>query len=64
MVPEGRYADVYQAEFMQGIVTNDVAALEDQSRQPIYAALLNAQGRFLHDLFLHTEQGKCTMFVT
>ena len=44
---------------LQGLVTNDVAPLEDQHARPMYACILNAQGRFLHDLFLHRQPGKC-----
>ena len=36
--------------FLQGIVTNDVAALSDD--RAIYAALLSPQGKYLHDFFL------------
>lgn len=54
--------------FLQGLVTNDVTKFEDgPSRQtstpsvnasvayhpPLYAAMLNSQGRFLYDLFLY-----------
>lgn len=42
---------------LQGLVTNDVAALEDPQARPMYACILNAQGRFLHDLFLHRQPG-------
>ena len=44
---------------VQGLVTNDVAALEDQRARPMYACILNAQGRFLHDLFMHRQPGEC-----
>lgn len=40
---------------MQGIVTSDVSGLAEPGSKPVYAALLTAQGRFLHDLFLHTD---------
>jgi len=36
--------------FLQGLLSNDVERATP--RRAIYAALLNAQGRFLHDLFL------------
>lgn len=36
-------------EFLQGLVTNDVRRLE---AGPVYAALLSAQGKYLHDFFL------------
>lgn len=45
---------------MQGLVTNDVRRLETPSETPngpLYACLLNAQGRFLHDLFIHRLAG-------
>lgn len=41
-------------EFLQNLVTNDMALLE---KQPcVYACLLNAQGKFLHDFFI-TKNG-------
>jgi hypothetical protein len=43
---------------LQGLVTNDVAPLGDQHARPMYACILNAQGRFLHDLFMHRQSGK------
>jgi folate-binding Fe-S cluster repair protein YgfZ len=43
---------------LQGLVTNDVAPLEDQHARPMYACILNAQGRFLHDLFMHRQPGQ------
>ena len=39
-----------RADFLQGLISNDVTKLADNVA--IYAALLTAQGRFLHDLFL------------
>ena len=36
--------------FLQGLLSNDVGKIGPD--RAIYAALLNAQGRFLHDLFL------------
>jgi folate-binding protein YgfZ len=39
-----------RAEFLQGLITNDTARLE--AGRAIYAALLTAQGRYLHDFFL------------
>lgn len=42
---------------LQGLVTNDVSGLEAPGAPPQYAAILNAQGRYLHDLFLHRTQG-------
>lgn len=38
-------------------MTNDVVALEAPGARPMYACILNAQGRFLHDLFLHRKPG-------
>ena len=49
------------AKLLQGLVTNDVAPLEDQHARPMYACILNAQGRFLHDLFLHRQPGMCVL---
>ncbi|KAL4431114.1 hypothetical protein ABPG75_006370 [Micractinium tetrahymenae] len=40
-------------QFLQGLVTNDVSGLEAPGAPAQYAAILNAQGRYLHDLFLH-----------
>jgi tRNA-modifying protein YgfZ len=39
-----------RADFLQGLISNDVTKLA--RNVAIYAALLTAQGRFLHDLFL------------
>jgi hypothetical protein len=39
-----------RAEFLQGLISNDVTRLTDG--RAIYAALLTAQGRYLHDFFL------------
>ena len=36
--------------FLQGIITNDINKLT--SNTPLYACLLNAQGKFLHDFFV------------
>jgi folate-binding protein YgfZ len=38
---------------MQGLLTNDVTLLERPNPSPLYSCILNAQGRYLHDLFLH-----------
>lgn len=46
--------------FLQGIVTSDVSGLAEPGSKPVYAALLTAQGRFLHDLFLHTDSSSAT----
>ena len=35
-------------EFLQGLITNDINKLTPKT--PLYACLLNAQGKFLHDL--------------
>lgn len=37
--------------FLQGLVSNDVAKVTEQ--RAIHAALLTAQGRYLHDFFIH-----------
>jgi folate-binding protein YgfZ len=39
-----------RADFLQGLISNDVTRLNDG--RAIYAALLTAQGRYLHDFFL------------
>ena len=39
------------AEFLQGLVTNDVR------RAPIYAALLTPQGKYLADFFVVPDGG-------
>lgn len=41
---------------VQGLLTNDVTSLQPSGAAPCYAALLNAQGRFLHDMVL----SRCT----
>ena len=38
-------------------MTADVTPLEAPGAPPLYACLLNAQGRHLHDLFLHRMHG-------
>ena len=38
-------------------MTHDVLPLEAPGAAPRYACILNAQGRQLHDLFLHRTQG-------
>jgi folate-binding Fe-S cluster repair protein YgfZ len=40
-------------DLLQGITTNDCAPLERKGAPPRYAALLNSQGRVLHDMHLH-----------
>jgi len=37
-------------DFLQGLITNDVNKLTADA--PLYACLLNAQGKFLHDFFV------------
>lgn len=37
-------------QFLQGIITNDIEALAPG--QPLYAALLTPQGKYLHDFFI------------
>ena len=48
-------------EFLQGLVTNDVTKLAPN--RALYAALLTAQGRYLHDFFL-AERGDVFVTVT
>jgi folate-binding protein YgfZ len=45
-----RIAGDDRVSFLQGLVTNDVARAA--AGQPVYSALLTAQGRFLHDFFI------------
>lgn len=45
-----RIAGEDRVTFLQGLVTNDVA--KAAAGQAVYAALLTAQGRFLHDFFI------------
>ena len=40
-------------------MTNDVLPLEAPGAPPMYACILNAQGRYLHDLLLHRTLGGC-----
>lgn len=47
--------------YAQGLVTNDVLGLETPGAQPLYTCILNAQGRHLHDLFLHRTLGSCCL---
>ncbi len=39
------------ATFLQGLISNDIGLCTPE--QPIYAALLTPQGKFLHDLFIY-----------
>ena len=41
--------------FLQGLITNDVYKLSPNT--PLYACLLNAQGKFLHDFFVIEADG-------
>jgi folate-binding protein YgfZ len=43
-----------RAAYLQGLITNDIAGVSD--RQAIYACLLTAQGRFLHDFFVIAQK--------
>jgi folate-binding Fe-S cluster repair protein YgfZ len=43
---------------LQGLLTNDVTGLDRVGAQPIYAALLNPQGRHLHEIFLNRAPGQ------
>ena len=43
----------YFSPALQGLVTNDVTKLDQPQTTPIYTCILNAQGRYLHDLILH-----------
>ena len=42
-------------EFLQGLITNDIKKLSPQTS--LYACLLNAQGKFLHDFFIIEGDG-------
>ncbi len=42
-------------DFLQGLITNDMNKLDHEPI--IYACLLNAQGKFLHDFFVHKGDG-------
>lgn len=44
--------------FLQGLLTNDVSALAAPEATPLYAAILNPQGRLLQDMFLHRQTGQ------
>ena len=41
---------------MQGLLTKDVTPLGKPQAAPLYAALLNAKGRFVHELVLHRDE--------
>ena len=38
---------------LQGIITNDPKLLQNGTKDVMYTALLNSQGRFMHDAFLY-----------
>lgn len=42
-------------DFLQGLITNDINKLAPNA--PLYACLLNAQGKFLHDFFVIDGDG-------
>ena len=42
---------------MQGLLTKDVNPLAVPQAAPLYAALLNAKGRLVHELVLHRDEG-------
>lgn len=44
-----------RTDFLQGLVTADLATLPE--RKILYSCLLTAQGKFLHDFFLHHGDG-------
>ena len=47
---------------LQGIITNDPKLLQNGAKDVLYTALLNSQGRFMHDAFLYaTGDTHCTM---
>lgn len=48
-----RIAGEDRVSFLQGLVTNDVTRAA--AGEAVYAALLTAQGRFLHDFFIVTD---------
>ena len=56
--PSGQVTDV--RSHVQGIITNDPNLLQKESKDVIYTAFLNAQGRFLHDAFLYAT-GKASL---
>lgn len=41
---------------MQGLLTKDVTPLGAPQAAPLYAALLNAKGRLVHELVLHRDE--------
>ncbi|XP_054622482.1 putative transferase CAF17 homolog, mitochondrial [Dunckerocampus dactyliophorus] len=51
--------------FLQGLVTNDVLALEEAGCGALYAHMLNVQGRTLYDVMLYSHQeadkGSCVL---
>ena len=44
------------AQFVQGLVTNDVLSLGGGRGGCMYAGMLNAKGRMLHDVFLYRQE--------
>lgn len=45
--------------FLQGLISNDISLLDSQGC--VYACLLNAQGKFLHDFFITEKDGAILM---
>ena len=44
------------AACLQGLLTKDVTPLGKRAAAPLYAAMLNAKGRVVHDLLLHRDE--------
>ncbi|XP_073705817.1 putative transferase CAF17 homolog, mitochondrial [Garra rufa] len=45
------------SSFLQGIITNDMALLEEDAQCAMYAHILNVQGRTLYDIILYSLKG-------
>ncbi|TRZ00498.1 hypothetical protein DNTS_026634 [Danionella cerebrum] len=45
------------SSFLQGLITNDMTLLEEDSRGAMYAHILNVQGRTLYDILIYSLKG-------
>jgi len=44
--------------FLQGLITNDISHVEGPDGGPLYALLLNHQGRVLYDVIIYSQPGQ------
>ena len=57
------YVNSLSSSLLQGLLTNDVKQIYSSNLPIQYSAILNAHGRFLHDLFLYQQPGQPQVLV-